>query len=41
MLKPQIYVGVVGLGELKMPSDEEWDLFMTDYYRWIRSYGLF
>ena len=41
MLKPQIWVGSNSWpGDIKMKSQEEWDIFFDNYYRWVRHYAM-
>ena len=39
MLKPQIFFGRSWPGALEMKSEEDWNLFFDNYYRWIRHYA--
>ncbi len=40
MLKPQIWVSGVWPGDIKMQSQEDWDLFFQYYRKWIMHYAL-
>ncbi len=40
MLKPQIWLWSSWPGDIKMESEEEWNLWFDYYYRWIKHYAL-
>ncbi len=40
MLKPQVWISGSWPGDVKMPDDEQWDLFFEYYYQWISHYVL-
>jgi len=41
LLKPQVWVGRNSWpGDVEMQSEEDWEVFFENYYRWIRHYAL-
>lgn len=40
MLKPHVWLRASWPGEIEMGSEDEWNTFFENYYRWIRHYAL-